>query len=520
MSKNILGLCIVTDAADTTEKYVEYLLEELRSVCAEVEIRQELADYEAAISGIEEDVRNSYDAIIVVDTDGFGPVVPLRQLLAQIEKRECESYSIPHFLFSSRGCTDWEKPGDADEVYDLYEGLRTGNFVFLPKEAFIHPKRFVLKHNSGADVRKSLDYVRENTKYDIALVYDYLIRHYDVNDIKDNLNLHYILPEKYRPGELCHKKVAVISHMYYEDLFAYGLSYLKNIPSHADLYLTTDSQEKKEQLNTLFAPVFGQRLHILVVEKRGRELSALLISCREIPAKYDYLCFIHDKKSSQLGLATVGASFRDLLWENMLYNENYIEHILETFENNPWLGMLLPPNVSHGTYFGTSADYWTICYDKVAQLTQRLKLSAQLDRSKPPMAIGSVFWCRTDAVAPLFEEHWKYEDFPQEPLPDDGSFSHALERLFPYVAQSQGYVSGIVMTTEHAQTEITNYRYMMAGTIKSLIGLPVVKMTDYDEFSETTRQVSEMISEGVFDPGLKRSVKNYIRKHTSRNHKK
>lgn len=513
MSENILGLCIIADESDKTEKYVDYLVEQLGSVCSRVEQTERTGDYLEAAKGLPDEVFESYDGVMVTDTCGFGPIVPFQEVLSQIQKRDCVFYHVPHFLFMKKKCAEELSSASAENLYDLYAGILHRGYLFLPKAAFFQEKRQVLKYNSGGDLRKCMDYIREQTGYDDSLIYSYLIRNCDVNDIKDALNLNYVLPEKYRPQRECKKRIAAISHMYYEDLFLYGFQYLKNLPKNADLYLTTDSEKKEEELLKIFKPFFGERLHILIVEKRGRELSALLISCRDIPGRYDYLCFIHDKKSSQLGLATVGASFRDLLWENMLYNENYIGHILEIFEERPWLGMLLPPNVSHGTYFGTSADYWTICYDKVVEIAKRLNLHANIDRGKPPIAIGSVFWCRTDAVRPLFEEPWKYEDFPKEPLPDDGSFSHALERTFPYVAQSQGYLSGIVMTGEYAQTEITNYRYMMTGTIKSMIGLPVVKMTDYDEFSSTTGEVSRMISTGTFDPGLKRSVKNYMKKH-------
>lgn len=511
MDKKILGICILKDESDRNERYVEYLLGELNKVCSSVNT-EENTGYQEVIAGVFNNESN-YDYVIITDTDAFGPVHPIKNVVDKFLLSDEDVLCLPHFMMIKKGL-EAQYLTYSDENYNLYEDITLNGHMFIPKAVFTEEKRYVLKHNSGGDVCKCMDYVKDHTAYDVNIIYQYLIKHYNLNDIKDSLNLNYVLSEDFAPAKIYDKKVAAVSHMYYEDLFEYDLKYLRNLPDNADLYLTTDTEEKKNVLQEMFGPVFGERLQIIMVEKRGRELSALLISCRDIPAKYDYFCFIHDKKSSQAGFATVGASFRDLLWENMLYNKNYVNQIIELFEENPSLGMLIPPNVSHGTYFGTSADYWTICYDKVVSIAKRLKLNADIDRDKPPVAIGSVFWCKSHAIAPLMQENWSYEDFPKEPLPDDGSFSHALERVFPYVAQSQGYMSGIVMTTEYARTEISNYRYMLTGTIKSMIGLPIVRMTDYDEFSRTTEEVTRLINEGEFDVGLKRTFKNFINRHT------
>lgn len=513
MDNSILGLCIVRNADDKNEEYVQYIISELQKVCQRVELVDGNVTYEQALVNTSMD---EMDYVIITDADAFGPVTSLNNIVEKCKREAIKCYSIPHFVMLKKGET-LKLSENEYELYNIYEDIAYNNHIFIPKAAFTNEKKNVLKYNSGGDLRKCMDFVSANLRYDTDMIYRYLVKHYNLNDIKDSLNLNYVLAENYEPAAHSEKKVAAVSHMYYEDLFEYDLRYLRNLPDNADLFLTTDSVEKKMSLEKMFKPVFGDRVSVIIVEKRGRELSALLISCKDIPKNYDYFCFIHDKKSSQVGLATVGASFRDLLWENMLFNKNYVEHILNTFDANPWLGMLIPPNVSHGTYFGTSADYWTICYNQVMSIASRLNLTADIDREKPPIAIGSVFWCKSDAIKPLMEEEWQYDDFPKEPLPDDGSFSHALERVFPYVAQSQGYLSAIVMTTEYAQTEISDYRYMMTGTIKSMIGLPIVKMTDFHEFSSTTHEVTRLINEGEFDVGLKRTIKNFINKHTPLN---
>ena len=53
--------------------------------------------------------------------------------------------------------------------------------------------------------------------------------------------------------------------------------------------------------------------------------------------------------------------------------------------------------------------------------------------------IGTMFWARVDALRPLFELKISRDEYPEEPVPDDGTILHALERLLPFVAQHVGY---------------------------------------------------------------------------------
>jgi hypothetical protein len=56
-----------------------------------------------------------------------------------------------------------------------------------------------------------------------------------------------------------------------------------------------------------------------------------------------------------------------------------------------------------------------------------------------PASVGTMFWARTDAIAPLLELDLGWNDYPAEPVPYDGTILHATERLFPVVAQHRGF---------------------------------------------------------------------------------
>lgn len=52
---------------------------------------------------------------------------------------------------------------------------------------------------------------------------------------------------------------------------------------------------------------------------------------------------------------------------------------------------------------------------------------------------GSMFWARSQALLPLFDLGLGWDDYPEEPVPHDGTILHALERLVPVVVESRGF---------------------------------------------------------------------------------
>ena len=53
--------------------------------------------------------------------------------------------------------------------------------------------------------------------------------------------------------------------------------------------------------------------------------------------------------------------------------------------------------------------------------------------------LGTMFWARTTALAPLFELGLSWEDYPAELLPYDGTVLHAIERLVTLVTRHRGF---------------------------------------------------------------------------------
>ena len=79
-------------------------------------------------------------------------------------------------------------------------------------------------------------------------------------------------------------------------------------------------------------------------------------------------------------------------------------------------------------------------------------LKLELDSNQSSVALGTVFWAKTKALKKLLTYPWKYDDFPEEPMAIDGTISHAIERILPYVAEDAGYDTKTVMSDRFCHT--------------------------------------------------------------------
>lgn len=274
----------------------------------------------------------------------------------------------------------------------------------------------------------------------------------NVYDIKREKNLNFILPKRVcLPGALSLKKykIAVVIHLHYAEKIKDYYPYISNIPPGTDIIFTTSVQAVKEELKA-YEKEISRRFHIIEKENRGRDMSGLLVACKQELLNYKYICFVHDKKAKSRDTEHDVESFIKCLWENTLGSNAYIRNVIHTFETHPSLGLLLPPESFSDNYKFAHINTWDHNYALMEVLAEKLNLHCDLDSQKKPLSLGTVFWARTDALRKLFTWNWSYEDFDEEPLPIDGTISHAIERSFAYVAQDAGYETGIIMTDDFA----------------------------------------------------------------------
>lgn len=248
-------------------------------------------------------------------------------------------------------------------------------------------------------------------------------------------------------------RCAVFIHLYYVKGLDFFLNYIANIPYDMDVYISYSNEKVKQYIQD---KIHRKINFIYKEENRGRDISALLVVFRRIVLKYDYICFVHDKMAKKSGDENTYQEWTYSLWENMLSTETYIENIIATFDQNEKLGVLVPPSIMSLKLNMAIDNIWYDNFRNTKMLSEQMQLNCNLDESKSPITQGTCFWAKKSALKKLFEWEWKYTDFPIEPMPNDGTISHAVERIFAYVAQDAGYETGSVMTVEYANKYIDN----------------------------------------------------------------
>lgn len=338
---------------------------------------------------------------------------------------------------------------------------------FFKRRSFFHEYGRFLEQGIGTSSMELLEYLKKNTSYDVNLIWDNILRSCNMEDITRCLQLNYVIDTKLSsPEKLAEigtrKRVALLIHLYFEDLFDEMYQYASSMPEYADVYITVSDERKRKILEDKFADLPVNKVEVILCNNRGRDVSAGLIVGRELIKKYDYICFAHDKKTKQLKNGLAGQGFSDRCFNNILYNKHLVANILQLFEENPRLGILGTAFPNHGEYFQLYGGEWTLNFDNTKKLAEELGIHVPMDEKKMPICpYGSVFWFRTDALSRLYEREWKYEDFPEEPLPMDATISHAIERIRPFVAQAAGYYSAFVMSDIYARVEYTNITYYL-----------------------------------------------------------
>ena len=357
--------------------------------------------------------------------------------------------------------------------------LRDKKCPLFKRRSFMHPYEAYLNDTAGEPVRELYAYLRDETSYPLDLVWSNMIRTMHPFDFTRNLGLTRVIQPQLQDPDLAQRlraarRIALAMHLYFMDMLPQSLAFAANFPPETDVFISTDTQEKKEQIEQAFAACGLHSVTVLVVENRGRDVAAFLCDLAPRLQGYDYACFMHDKKAIQTKPGSVGASFGYVCNENICKNAAHVQNILCEFERDPRLGLLCPPFPTHGLYFmNMCSSGWGPNFDNTKALIKTLGLDVPVSGEKMPLApFGSVFWFRVRALEPLFTKGgaggWQHDDFPPEPLPQDGTISHAIERVYPFVAQGAGYYPAEVMSADFAVARLDAMQAYAAGLIRPL----------------------------------------------------
>ena len=216
-------------------------------------------------------------------------------------------------------------------AYASYDLIKNCQCPFIKRKNFVFEKSDALYLSDGEDNKKSLEYIKNHTEYDVNNIYKNLTRLYKPSELYYGLNLNYIVEEKKESS----KSMAILLFLEEEKYIENYIHFLKSTDIKP-IYVFTNKKKIFEKLSNE---------NIKVTKKDEFKKEA-----------YSYYCILKDKNyiNSKINLV-YETNFQSIL-KNALNSMEYLNGIYAIFEENPYLKMLVLPQNLHSDYFGAMAD--------------------------------------------------------------------------------------------------------------------------------------------------------------------
>ncbi len=319
---------------------------------------------------------------------------------------------------------------------------------------------------NSINLRGALDALRQMNPDLYAAVIHFVTRAVPMRDFNTIADQYEILPVEARsPGKTdwSFGRIAVFIHAFYAEMMPEFWELLSRLPCEYDLFLTTSTPAHKAEIEAFLAAKGfpTDRTEVRVVEQnRGRDMSSLFITFRDVALsdRYPVALRLHSKRTPQVS-RQVGEGFKKHLFDNLVKSPGYVGNILDLFEQQPDIGMVMPPVIHVG--FGTLGHSWFNNRGTLHQLSLEMGLNVPFDADTPVAAYGTMYWFRPAAMWKMFEWQWKWEDYNSEPHHIDGGLAHVQERLIGYCVQDAGFRIVQVMNPDLAARYYAKLEYKL-----------------------------------------------------------
>lgn len=349
------------------------------------------------------------------------------------------------------------------ENFNLYHHhahsmMRYMKFPVLKKKVLGVSMPDFLYMNDLEEPADAMNYIHNESEYDTGLIWDNVLRLYNVTDLYNTLHLNCIFPSV--PVEVQNmQRAALIYHManpFFAELFC---KHANKLSESLDTYIIPGDVEVAECVRKYLPG--NTNVKVMDAAEQRMEMGNFVLRCKDLAERYSYLGFVHDVANPDHYPTTVPESTVYGYLQNVASDEAYIKQIVNYFDHNPRLGVLGAPFPIHHHGFKNYGNEWGQWFADVCALAKAMNLHCRLAQEKNPFMITGAFWCRTDALKALWKEEWRKEQFYLNPATKASQMNEVLKRILPYVAQHEGYYSGIVMHQNYASMRITSQQYML-----------------------------------------------------------
>lgn len=320
-----------------------------------------------------------------------------------------------------------------------YELIKRRRFPFLKKK----PVTFdTLDLQTQENWKQAIDYIDQKTDYDVDMIWENLIRTIDVSDLQRSFHLEYIVSEKGISLYREHRAIIVVfvKHIRSKE---YVLDYLDAVKEKYRVVVCSSNEDIVDAYQ-------GKGYECFYIEN-GNMQKVMLAEL----AKYPYVCVLHDyDMTSDTMFSCTGKSFFYGIWHNLLAGTTYIDNLLERFECERRLGVLVPPTPNFAHYFGRVVREWDNHFDDIKESLEERHISCRLSKDKMPFSISECVWIRGEVLKEVLDNKLLQENI--------------LPFIWAYVAQSLGCYTGIVESENYAALNEINQRHYLNQIVRQV----------------------------------------------------
>ncbi|QCQ21349.1 glycoside hydrolase family 99-like domain-containing protein [Desulfoglaeba alkanexedens] len=240
---------------------------------------------------------------------------------------------------------------------------------------------------------------------------------------------YYIGPECERAAPAFEKKpnVAIHLHLFYQDMLDEFVSRLQRMPCPFDLYVSVPGDGSAAAVRSLLQNSLGAARKVIVEEvpNKGRDLGPLIVQFGRRLAEYEIIAHFHSKKSPHCSqLSGWCRHILDLLLGPPGNDGGRIARIIERLQAD---AKFVYPEGQ--TLIIKDRTGWGANHALARRLLETHTTLSIDDFPVVDFPEGSMFWARGACMKDFLRLPLDWNDFPDEPIPADGTLAHALERL-------------------------------------------------------------------------------------------
>jgi rhamnosyltransferase len=467
------------------------LTDQLSRECKASSIVSDTSDYweawQAGLAVVEPKNLGAGDSVTLLRSGTFGPTTELRNVLARMDKSTCDYWTMcevvgtpaegtvpadPYFLNFSASIIKADKfqhlfqnlapkamgQTSYSDLLRALEGVPKGAAFEFAAEDFIPNQMSAIR---GFDATKRPDLWAEAQVpflpvNDIASRQDFApyalaylenggfsatIAAAHLSQVDQPDTTAYLAPKQrnYQSSNVSTSlgtlTAAIHIHAHYPELLPELLNLINGYNFPFEVFVTTTANKTKEVTKHLQA--FKFPWHVEVGPNKGRDVLPLIHLHPKLQ-KFDLIAHFHTKMTKH-DRAFVGETWRRELLQMLVQPGNAI---VSDFSTHPELGIVIADIPSFFRYNrSVIPESEARLVPMMQHLWEKMNLGRKIDfaaRHHFIMSYGTFFWARRTALQPLLDLDIAAE-IPPEPLPENNTILHAIERILVYVAWARGY---------------------------------------------------------------------------------